>query len=192
MITYTPGDATCPAGEGLRLLIHIVNDKPAWGLGFVVSLSKKWSAPERAYRAWAREREQTGLSGADSTRQGAKYPPFELGQIQIVQVEPTIFVANMLAQHDIRWHGDVPPIRYEALREALSRVAHWAVEHGASIHGPRLGAGLAGGVWGIVEQLLKEAFDPYEIPVTIYDLPKREEGGHPARRNRPNGRYVRR
>lgn len=195
-INYVTGDATRPRGgeDGRpRIIVHVVNDKPAWGAGFVVALSARWRAPESSYRAWARSREQAELDPS-AERRGAQYPPFELGQILIVQVEQNLYVANVLAQHGIRWEGDVPPIRYEALEQGLGRVAEWAAARGASVHGPRLGAGLAGGQWGLVERMLTEAFCARDIPVTIYDLPQdgQRRGQGARRRQEPRLRDPRR
>ncbi|MEO1228615.1 MAG: hypothetical protein AAFZ18_06900 [Myxococcota bacterium] len=44
--------ATAPVGEGPKVIVHICNDTGGWGRGFVVGLSKRWSAPEAVYRRW--------------------------------------------------------------------------------------------------------------------------------------------
>lgn len=35
---------------------------------------------------------------------------------------------------------------------------------------PRIGCGLAGGDWGVVERLIKDAFEDSDIEVTVYEL----------------------
>ena len=163
-IKYTRGDATQPKGKGVKYIIHCCNDVGGWGAGFVIALSKRWEEPEKQYRDWAHNREGTGK-------------PFELGQVQIVIVETSIIVANMIGQRDTRWCDGVPPIRYEAIDECLSRVYNniernkkLNPKHPYSIHCPRFGAGLAGGNWKEIESLIEKNILAKNIPVTVYDL----------------------
>ena len=37
---------------------------------------------------------------------------------------------------------------------------------------PRIGAGLAGGAWTIIEGIIREELSAKNIPVAVYDLPK--------------------
>lgn len=157
-ITYVRGDATRPEGAGPRIIVHICNDIGGWGRGFVLALSRRWREPEQQYRAWFRE----GLAAT---------PPFALGQVQFVPIEQKVWVANLLGQHGVRGTNGHPPIRYEAVREGLSRVARFAQEQGAAIHMPRIGIGLAGGTWSEVSRVIKEELIDSNIPVTVYDLP---------------------
>jgi len=151
VIRYAIGDATAPS-ERPAIIAHICNTVGGWGAGFVVALSRRWSEPERTYR----ERHRAVGS--------------VLGTVQVVEVEPGLWVANMVAQHGIGhgW-GRRPPIRYDALRQCLEQVAGTARDLGATIVGPRFGAGLAGGDWAQVEAIIEETCA--EVPVTIYDLP---------------------
>jgi len=49
-ITYIKGDATNPQAKGTKIIIHICNNLGGWGKGFVLAISKRWKAPEEAYR----------------------------------------------------------------------------------------------------------------------------------------------
>lgn len=64
----------------------------------------------------------------------------------------------------------VPPIRYEAVRAGLRRVAEFARAHGATIHMPRIGCGLAGGSWDEVASIIEEELIDKGLDVTVYDL----------------------
>ena len=135
-ITYLKGDATVPLGDEPKVIVHVCNDIGAWGKGFVLAISKRWPKPEQSYRDWHRH--------------GGNVP-FELGQVQFVDVEPFLWVANLIGQHGIRSAGGTPPIRCQAVRDGLRRVAVFAQAKAASIHMPRIGCGLAGGAgmkWG--------------------------------------------
>ncbi len=147
-IQYLVGNAIEPKGKGIKIISHVCNSIGGWGAGFVFALSAKWCYPEQHYRA-----RQT-------------YP---LGHADVLKVEDDIYVANMIAQHGVRPNVDgVPPIRYEAVREALIKVNNIAINLDATIHAPRFGSGLSGGNWDIIEQIIK---DVVTVDVTIYDLP---------------------
>jgi hypothetical protein len=91
--------------------------------------------------------------------------------VKFVAVSDGIMVANLIGQHDIHSRGSSPPVRYEAMREGLQRVAAQAGWTSASVHMPRIGCGLAGGDWSIVEIIVREELATKGITVTVYDLP---------------------
>ena len=155
-IEYVTGDATSPQTSGPKIIVHVCNDIGGWGAGFVMALSAKWPEPESEYRSW-HER------GSD--------PPFELGQVQLVEVESQLWVANLIGQHDVRSRDGVPPVRYEAIRKGMERMAKFALDREASVHMPRIGCGLAGGEWSKVEAIIEQTICVQDIAVTVYDLP---------------------
>lgn len=150
-LRYEVGDATAPTVRP-AIIVHVVNDGGMWGAGFSGAVSRRWKSPEILYR----ERYRTvGLL---------------LGTVHSVEVAPALWVVNMVAQHGIRRRpSDPPAIRYEPLRMCLEQVAKGASGLGASLHLPRIGAGLAGGDWAAIEPIIAEACA--EVPVTVYDLP---------------------
>lgn len=156
-INYLKGDATKPQGDGPKYIVHVCNDIGAWGKGFVLALSRRWAAPEKEYRKSFR---RTMI-------------PI-LGEIQLVPVADDITVVNMVAQRGIRPSNDGPPIKYPALERCLRKVAQHIKESGkpVSIHMPRIGAGLAGGDWKKIEQIIKDQLVSQGIEVTVYDLPR--------------------
>ena len=148
-INYVVGDATAPEGEGIKIICHICNNKNKWGAGFVMALSKKWVEPETYYRTMIE---------------------YKLGDMEIVPVEANVFVANMIAQDNIISNlneNDKPPIRYHAVAEALYKINDEAKKLGATIHMPRIGCGLAGGKWSIIERIIEEVVT---VDVTVYDF----------------------
>jgi O-acetyl-ADP-ribose deacetylase (regulator of RNase III) len=150
-ITYLKGDATCPQAKGVKLICHICNDIGKWGKGFVLAVSKRWGEPEAEYHAWY-------AAG------------FKLGEVQFVQVEDYIWVANMIGQKGIKTGSSGPPIRYDAVAACLEKVAAKAVELGASVHMPRIGCGLAGGEWAKIEPLVEEHLCGRGVAATVYDF----------------------
>jgi O-acetyl-ADP-ribose deacetylase (regulator of RNase III) len=156
-INYVFGDATAPQGDGKKIIVHVCNDIGAWGAGFVMALSRKWTAPEKAYRA---------------------LKTYILGNIQLVTVEDDITICNLIGQENTmsrRAAGDIlPPVRYVAIEAGLKKLAKHIGRGGTltnTVHMPRIGSGLAGGNWKIIETIINETLINEGIAVTVYDLP---------------------
>ena len=154
-IQYTKGDATAPQSEGNKIIVHICNDIGGWGKGFVMAISKRWKKPENQYREWFKSKDG-----------------FELGKVQFVQVEEDLSVANLIGQHKInKDENGNAPIRYNAIEDGLKEVALFAKENNASIHMPRIGCGLAGGKWEMIEPIIiLKTLSENNIEVTVYDF----------------------
>jgi O-acetyl-ADP-ribose deacetylase (regulator of RNase III) len=153
MITYLKGDATCPQASGPKIIAHICNDRGGWGKGFVLAVSARWKDPEMYYRRWYHSKEN-----------------FKLGETQVVEVGDNLWVANMVAQRGFKSGSNGPPIQYAALDSCLRQLAKAADERQASLHMPRIGTGLAGGKWELVEPILKAALG--DRRVFVYDYSK--------------------
>ena len=153
-IKYVKGDATQPIGQGNKIIVHVCNDVGGWGKGFVMAISKRWKEPETKYREWSKD----GRG-------------FELGEVQFVHVETTVWVANLIGQRDLKHGNDgTPPIRYEAIRRGLASVSEFAGQINGSVHMPRIGCGLAGGTWDQVEPLITHALTGTGIETVVYDF----------------------
>lgn len=153
-VKFIKGDATDPIGEGNKIIVHICNDIGGWGRGFVMAISKKWKEPEIAYRNWFKSQEE-----------------FELGKVQLVQVENNIWVANLIGQHKIRKdENGNPPIRYWAVKIGFLEIHKLAKELNASVHMPRIGCGLAGGKWDQIQPILDHELTPFGIETIVYDF----------------------
>lgn len=153
-IEYKKGDATNPSDHGNKIIVHICNNIGGWGKGFVLAISKRWKAPENSYRTWYQSKDN-----------------FNLGEVQFVQVEQDLWIANLIGQHKInKDENGNAPIRYDAVEEGLRKVADFASDINASVHMPRIGCGLAGGEWGIIEPIIKETLSKKDINTTVYDF----------------------
>ncbi len=147
-INYLVGDATQPQGVGKKIIAHICNDVGKWGKGFVLAISKRWPEAESVYH---------------ETK-----PP--LGMMELVPVEPGLFVANMVAQRGIRSRHNPNPIDYKALEKCLHWVGHWALKYDTTVHLPRIGTGLAGGTWSKIEPIIQKELCARGVEVFVYDL----------------------
>lgn len=154
LLRFVKGDATLPNGSNLKYILQIVNDEGKYGAGFSGALSKRWPKVESEYRKWWRE----------------KYGQLKLGDVQEVQVLSDLVVVNMVAQHGIVGKDNPIPIKYDALDNCLDKVGSLIYGFNASIHIPRLGCGLANGLWENVEPLIQNQLIKRGINVTVYDL----------------------
>jgi O-acetyl-ADP-ribose deacetylase (regulator of RNase III) len=155
-IQYVAGDATAPAGQDPRVIVHVCNDIGRWGKGFVLAVSRRWRLPEQQFKAWFR---------------GETGQPFALGEVQFVEVERALWVANLVGQRGLasKRSGE-PPIRYDAVRVGLAKVRTHALSEGASVHMPRIGCGLAGGRWEEIEPIIENELGAHGVAVTVYDV----------------------
>jgi hypothetical protein len=149
MIEYKKGDVLEAKCDVSRMICHVCNNSRGWGRGFVLYLSNKWKEPEKQYRS---------------------LKEYILGDVQFVQVEPNIVVANMIAQHGYRTPANPVPLDYVALRKCMRMVGEWihSVKTPFVITAPKFGAGLAGGSWNTIEKMINEIWNG--IPVEVYEL----------------------
>lgn len=160
-ITYLKGDATSPENflkntsiastkPQLHVVMHVCNDANYWGKGFVLALSDRWPALKQIYHANSKE----------------------LGTGLLVKIDNGLIVYNMIAQHGIRNVVNIPPIRYEALQSCLDYLLSYLKlcnDFEVRIHAPRIGCGLAGGKWSVVEGLIQRTLVDNGYGVYVYD-----------------------
>lgn len=152
-LKYVTGDVLLPIGDGNKLIIHCCNDLGLMGSGVAKALLTKWPSVKSEYVKWSKKND------------------FLLGEIQIVKVDEKIFVANMIGQHGIKSFDNQVPVRYDAIKSCLIKVADFSKINQATIHVPyKMGSDRAGGEWGIIEDLLIECLCREGILVVVYDL----------------------
>ena len=153
-VNYIIGDATNPQTKGNKTMVHVCNDIGGWGKGFVMAITKRCKQPEQQYRQWFKSNDN-----------------FCLGQVQFVQVEEELWIANLIGQHKINKDGNGnAPIRYEAILSGLEKVAQFAIDKNTTVHMPRIGCGLAGGTWDKIEPLINKSLLENEIETYVYDF----------------------
>ncbi|HAO6439123.1 TPA: Appr-1-p processing protein [Listeria monocytogenes] len=112
-----------------------------------------WEEPEKAYRKWYKDKND-----------------FKLGEVQLIPVTDYISICNMIGQKGTKTGSKGAPIRYEAVESCLEKLSEIANEQQASIHMPRIGCGLAGGKWEIIEPIIRKTLIANDIEVYIYDF----------------------
>lgn len=135
------------------IIPHVCNDIGGWGAGFVLALSKMWKEPEKEYRS---------------------KKEYILGDCDLIKVTNDIFVANMIGQHGLISNHNTQPIRYDAIKKALTFIKSVIVfenknnEQIFEIHAPKFGCGLAGGSWDVIERILEDVFGDIHLDIVIY------------------------
>lgn len=162
-IGYVTGDALDARGDGARAIVHVVNDRTAnWGGGFARALRDRFPDAQDDFREWVRSH-RTNL---------------RLGAVRTAWVEPTLRIVTLVAQ---KGYGPSqrPRIRYDALRAALRELSQDLVREPATVHMPRIGAGMAGGNWNVIAELIQDELVDRGHEVIVYSLPG--EHWQPAR-----------
>jgi len=148
-IIYKKGDVRYPTCDGNKIICHCCNDINIMGAGVALAIRKKWPVVYSEY----------------------KDKKLLLGEVQYVKVEKDIVVANMIGQEGIGFKNGIPPIRYEAMDECLSKVSEVAKKHNATVCIPYLmGSALAGGEWNKVEALIIKNLCTKDVKVQVYEL----------------------
>lgn len=158
MLNYVTGDATEPI-QRPGAIVHVCNDIGAWGSGFVLAVSEKWAKPKEVYLSRYKRSKQVHY-GMTPNCVG------KLGDVQWVAVENDLMVCNLVAQEGI--NRVIRAVRYDALDCCLHLMYLQAKEWDLTVHMPRIGAGLGGGNWTIIEAIIKANMT---VPTFVYDLP---------------------
>jgi O-acetyl-ADP-ribose deacetylase (regulator of RNase III) len=158
VIKYLVGDATAPQSKnGQGIIAHVCNDVGGWGSGFVMAISKKWKQPEEEYRRISPKKRKVGY-------------------VQMVVVGDNLLVANMIGQNGLRYNEyGVPAVNYAAIEVALNKVAAMACSMNVDIHMPRIGCGLAGGSWEVMELIILRVLRNHKCDVYVYDFPDKDD-----------------
>lgn len=130
------------------VIAHICNNVGLFGAGFALAIAQKHPSVQQAYT----ERHQQ--------------EPFDLGEVQFVEVG-NLFFANMIAQNGVRSFRNPRPIKYNSLEFCLMEVYSFAKNKELPVVMPRIGAGLAGGDWQVIEKIIR---DTATTKTFIYEL----------------------
>lgn len=160
MINYHKGDVLQEFVEP-RILIHVVNSVGGFGKGFALFLGNKYPLVKKSYKDWFHTSQLGGsLNGIE----------FSLGNVQAVTVSEKLTVGNMLAQVGYKSAKNPTPLSYFALQECLKKVADLALEAKRPVYLPKIGAGLAGGEWHLIEKLIVQNLCEKGITVNCFEL----------------------
>ena len=157
-LTYLIGDATQPIirEDEYSVIVHCCNTLGVWGASFVIPLAKHYPNARSSYFNYIHKGN------------------IKLGDVDEVKVTDNIYVENLMGQKFIGkgTNGEIP-CDYNAIEKGfLNIIATWYNRNEYySIHMPRIGCGLAGGDWKVIEDIIKRTFiDMANVDVFVYDL----------------------
>lgn len=133
------GDLLAEVNEGL--ILQQVNAQGVMGSGFARAIFERWPDVKERYQ---------DVFLMNQFHRGSDY----MGRIQPVQVQPGLFVVNMVAQQFYGKDGK-KYTSYDALHTCLSAIAKLNENQNLRIHHPLIGCGLGGGDWKVVEPLIE-------------------------------------
>lgn len=155
------GDALTPRGPAPHLLVHVVNNKGrSWGAGFGKQVAEKYPDVAEHFR---------------SAMEGSNRP--RLGDIFVTPVNAKVTVVQMIAQSGYG-ESDRPRLRYVPLRDSLRKVRECALQSQATVHMPRIGTGFGGGLWSLIQELIRQELVAYGVNVTVYQINDRPDHPH--------------
>ena len=165
MIKYVDGNLFDFIDDHNPIMIaHVCNNQGAAGAGFVLPLAAKYPTAIAMYYNWYKR--HMHLRHDDVYCRKFYEQAFGLGSIQIVAVDNHVYVANMVAQI----LGGKRPLYYNHLVHCMDTIAEQALEvkdFPSNIICPQFGAGLAGGNWDFIEELINDCWVRVGLEVTV-------------------------
>jgi len=143
--------------DKITLIPHICNNVKKWGAGFVLPLARHF--PEA----------RASFFNVDDPK---------LGETSLVQAKNVpVIIANMFAQDGIGIKNGIPPIRYEALQKCMNTIQLLCIQlqkegKKVTIACPMFGAGLAGGDWNVISEMIFKTWSEKNIDTEIYFIPE--------------------
>lgn len=144
MIKYIQGDLL---ESNCRVIAHGVNCSGGFASGVAGQIAKKW--PE--VKSWY-------------FRKGR----WRLGMVQYVETDDNI-VANCATQErygKMAQYG-VVYVDYPAVERVMRDLYDYVSQYDLTVAIPKIGAGLAGGDWNVIEKIINDVFHDREICVYI-------------------------
>lgn len=152
MLKYVEGDLFSTEAD---IIAHGCNCRNGYGSGVAYTMSQRYPKAKSLFH------EKFDEDG------------WWLGDVQFVLQNDGKYIANCATQYNFLPRG-FRHADYDAIRDCMEKVKRFAKDKGLTIAIPKIGAGLAGGDWAVIETILTEVFSDYDV--TIYYLePKKLE-----------------
>lgn len=143
MVHYIKGDVF---SSGAQLIAHGCNCRGGFGSGVAGVIAKKYPYVKGKYL----------LKNATEG--------WKLGDVQFVNQPIGSTIANCATQQDYLPRG-VCHADYEAIRVCMEKVRDYAKLNNLTVAVPKIGAGLAGGDWVIIKDILEKVFVDHDVAV---------------------------
>jgi O-acetyl-ADP-ribose deacetylase (regulator of RNase III) len=126
------------------IIVHGCNAQGVMGSGIALQIKNKWPKCYEEYKQFCD-------SAEDKRTLLGNIVPISIGNVIVV---------NAITQLNFGKDGK-KYVSYEALSSAFSTIASVAQLNNLPVHYPIIGAGLGGGDWAIISEIIDCAFDPY-------------------------------
>ena len=134
------GDILTEVNSGI--LVHGCNAQGVMGSGIALDIRKRYP---RAYDDYLNQFLTNGL---------------RTGSVIYSDCTPELTIASAITQ--LRYGKEVKKyVSYRAIHEAFSSIAQLSQTSGKTVHYPLIGAGLGGGDWAIISDVIDSAFAQY-------------------------------
>ncbi len=150
MITYRKGDLM-QVKSGI--LAHGCNMHGVMGSGVAKLVKEMYPKAFERYRK--------DLTGGFPLGSVSVWSPQETGTVEFL-------VASCLTQEDMGYDGK-RYVSYDAIDSCFNILNIISIKAGLPIHIPRIGAGLGGGSWDVIAEIIRDRCE--EVSVTVWDLP---------------------
>lgn len=131
------------------IIVHGCNAQGVMGSGVALAIKQKY--PD-CYAAYKRNYDNDGLYLGDVVWYNHSKHSND--------IDDRLYIANAITQENYGQDGK-RYVSYKAIVECFSEVIVYARSMSCKIHLPLIGAGLGGGDWSIIEQLIDDC-DPYD------------------------------
>lgn len=139
------------------IIVQQVNAQGVMGSGIALGIKTKWP------KVWEEYSKSILPNQPDK---GLSY----MGKVLYVEVEPGLWIANIVGQ---QFYGNAPGkvyTSYEALEMGFNSIKHFASNNNLDVHYPTIGCGLGGGDWTRVSSIISASLDT--ITHGLWELPK--------------------
>ena len=146
-IVYRKGNVF-EGSDGLTVVAHQCNCRGSFGAGIAREIARRFPEVDRAQRLWYQEGRQ------------------RLGAVQTVRTHSGLVIANLYAQDDWVHRPGWINTDYAALEHCLEALRDgMAAEDVLGM--PKIGAGLGGGDWNVIEQIIEQVFQDRTLYVYV-------------------------
>lgn len=152
------------------IIAHVVNTKGGFGAGVSGVIGKMFPTVEQRYRAWYSLRDYDMQTLEAMFVAPHMFPTFQLGNNQIVISDDNVTYVNMLAQNGYMNANNKQPLNMEALTQCLIKLFRHAKSVESDVHIPKIGAGLGGGNWDEILEIITNTADAYGVKVYVYSI----------------------
>lgn len=136
------------AGGELTIVAHQCNCRGSFDAGIAREIARRFPEVDRAQRLWYQEGRQ------------------RLGTVQTVRTHTGLVIANLYAQEDWVRRPNRINTDYSALEQCLATLRDGMTAEDV-LGMPKIGAGLGGGDWNVIEQLIERIFQDRTVYVYV-------------------------